>query len=98
MVLRNPCLAPSIFSLASRVLLSLSLSFSYLDAAQLSHDPTFHARMLRGLQVASLDLGADAQGTMGKNLGLIIRELLEPLDDPVSYVRTCGYKFAHHCP
>lgn len=98
MILRNPCLAPSIFSLASRVLLSLSLSFSYLDAAQLSHDPTFHARMLRGLQAISLDLGVDVQDTMGENLGLIIRELLEPLDDPVSYVRLCGYKIAHHCP
>jgi hypothetical protein len=92
-VLHNPYLAPAIFSLASRVLLDLSLSFPYSDPARLSHDLAFHGRLLRGLQVASLDLGADAQNTMGRHLSLIIRELSEPLDDPVSYVRCVAIKF-----
>ncbi|KAI0251352.1 rRNA processing/ribosome biogenesis-domain-containing protein [Lactifluus subvellereus] len=84
-VLHNPCLAPTIFSLASRVLLGLSLSLSSLDPARLSHDLAFHAQMLRRLQVASLGLAADAQSTMGRGLSLSILELLEPLDGPVSY-------------
>jgi hypothetical protein len=54
--------------------------------------------MLRGLQTASLDLGTDAQDTMSRNLSLIMRELIEPLDDPVSYITLCGYDVAHDCP
>ena len=76
-------------SLISRVLLSLNIWLPSLDPARLSDDLSLHAQILRGFQSASIDLSADTRSAMGQSLGLIMHELLEPIDDPVSiYVQT----------
>ncbi|KAI0304160.1 hypothetical protein BC826DRAFT_215112 [Russula brevipes] len=87
LVLHNPCLPPAIYSLVNRMLLGLNVWLSSLDPARLSGDLSLHAQILRELQGASIDLSADSRSPMDTSLGLIIHELLEPIDDPVSYVQ-----------
>ena len=84
LLLRDPCLPPAVHSLISRVLLSLNIWLPSLDPARLSDDLSLHAQILRGFQSASIDLSADTRSAMGQSLGLIMHELLEPIDDPVS--------------
>jgi hypothetical protein len=88
LLLRNPCLPPATYSLISRVVLNLNVWLPSLDPARLSGDLSLHAQILRGFQCASMDLSADTRSAMGSSLGLIMHELLEPIDNPVSsYVR-----------
>ncbi|KAH9179758.1 hypothetical protein EDB89DRAFT_1841888 [Lactarius sanguifluus] len=82
LVLHNPYLPPATHSLASRVLVGLNLTLPLLDSAQLSHDPMFHTKILRGVQAVALDLCASSRGAMDKSLGLITHDLLDPPDDP----------------
>jgi hypothetical protein len=88
LVLPNPCLPPATYSLVSRVLLGLNVWLPSLDPARLSGDLSLHAQILRRIQRASIDLSADARCAMSRNLGLIMHGLLEPINDPVSYVQT----------
>jgi hypothetical protein len=90
LVLPNPCLPPATHSLISRVLLSLNIWLPSLDPIRLSNDLSLHAQILRRIQGASIDLSADARCAMSRNLGLVMYGLLEPIDNPVSYVQTCG--------
>jgi len=76
------------------VLLSLHIWLPSLDPARLSNDLSFHARVLRGLQGASVDLSADTRSAMGGSLGLIIHGLQEPIDDPVSTYHKGGRLFS----
>ncbi|KAH9062756.1 rRNA processing/ribosome biogenesis-domain-containing protein [Lactarius vividus] len=87
LALHNPYLPPATHSLASRVLVGLNLTLPLLDAAQLSHDSTFHTKILRGIQVAALDLCASSRGAMDRSLSLIMHDLLDPPDDPVNLDR-----------
>ncbi|KAH9077235.1 hypothetical protein EDB83DRAFT_2311797 [Lactarius deliciosus] len=82
LVLHNPYLPPATHSLASRVLVGLNLTLPLLDAAQLSHDPMFHTKILRGIQAVALDLCASSRGAMDRSLSLITHDLLDPPDDP----------------
>ncbi|KAH9965998.1 rRNA processing/ribosome biogenesis-domain-containing protein, partial [Russula dissimulans] len=82
LVLHNPYLPSATCSLVSRVLLSLNIWLPSLDPARLSDDLSFHARILRAFQGASIDLSADTRSAMGRSLGLIIHEFQEPIDDP----------------
>ncbi|KAI0004959.1 rRNA processing/ribosome biogenesis-domain-containing protein [Russula compacta] len=83
LVLHNPCLPPATYSLVCRVLLGLNVWLPSLNPVRFSGDPSLHAQILRGLQSASMGLGAaDTRSAMGRSLGLIIHELLEPMDDP----------------
>ncbi|KAH9006875.1 rRNA processing/ribosome biogenesis-domain-containing protein, partial [Lactarius hatsudake] len=82
LVLHNPYLPPATHSLASRVLVGLNLTLPLLDAAQLSHDPMFHTKILRGIQAVALDLCASSRGAMDRSLNLITHDLLDPPDDP----------------
>lgn len=81
-VLHNPYLPSATHSLASRVLVGLNLTLPLLDAAQLSHDPMFHTKILRGIQAVALDLCASSRGAMDRSLSLITHDLLDPPDDP----------------
>jgi hypothetical protein len=92
LVLPNPCLPPATHSLISRVLLSLNIWLPSLDPIRLSSDLSLHAQILRRIQGASIDLSADARCAMSRNLGLVMYGLLEPIDNPVSYVQTLGSK------
>ncbi|KAI9448089.1 hypothetical protein H4582DRAFT_2107490 [Lactarius indigo] len=87
LVLHNPYLPPATHSLASRVLVGLNLTLPLLDAAQLSHDLTFHTKILHGIQVVSLDLCTSSRGAMDRSLSLIMHDLLDPPDDPVNLDR-----------
>ena len=88
LLLRNPRLPPATYSLINRVVLNLNIWLPSLDPARLSDDLSLHAQILRGFQGASIDISADTRSAMGSSLGLIMHELLEPVDDPVSsYVR-----------
>jgi hypothetical protein len=88
LLLRNPSLPPATYSLISRVVLNLNVWLPSLDPARLSGDLSLHAQIVRRLQGASIDLSADTRNAMSSNLGLIMHELLEPIDEPVSsYVR-----------
>ncbi|KAI9466959.1 hypothetical protein BJY52DRAFT_1141931 [Lactarius psammicola] len=82
LVLHNPYLPPATHSLASRVLVGLSLTLPFLDPAQLSHDLMFHTKILHGIQVVALELGASSWGAMDRSLSLIMHELLDSPDDP----------------
>lgn len=90
LVLPNPCLPPATYSLISRVLLGLNIWLPSLDPVRLSSDLSLHAQVLRRIQAVSIDLSADARGAMSRNLGLVMYGLLEPIDNPVSYVKTYG--------
>jgi len=92
LVLHNPYLPPATHSLASRVLVGLNLTLPFLDPAQLSHDPMFHTKILRGIQVVALELCASSWGAMDRSLSLIMHELLDSPDGPVSYVRYEDYE------
>lgn len=87
LILPNPCLPPATYSLINRMLLGLNVWLPSLDPARLSGDLSFHAQILRRIQGACMDLSADTRCTMSKNLGLIVYGLLEPIDDPVSYIQ-----------
>jgi hypothetical protein len=88
LLIRNSSLPPTTYSLISRVVLNLNAWLPSLDPARLSGDLSLHAQILRRFHGASIDLSADTRSAMGSSLGLIMHELLEPIDDPVSsYVR-----------
>ncbi|KAH9049102.1 rRNA processing/ribosome biogenesis-domain-containing protein [Lactarius hengduanensis] len=82
LVLHNPYLPSATHSLASRVLVGLNLTLPLVDAAQLSHDPMFHTKILREIQAVALDLCASSRGAMDRSLSLITHDLLDPPDDP----------------
>ena len=69
------------------MLLGLNVWLPSLDPTRLSGDLSLHAQILRKIQGACMDLNADARCAMSKNLNLIMYGLLEPIDDPVSYVQ-----------
>ncbi|KAH9045464.1 hypothetical protein EDB85DRAFT_2070270 [Lactarius pseudohatsudake] len=92
LVLHNPYLPSATHSLASRVLVGLNLTLPLVDDAQLSHDPMFHTKILREIQAVALDLCASSRGAMDRSLSLITHDLLDPPDDPVSYVRYEEYE------
>lgn len=81
-VLHNPYLPPATHSLASRVLVGLNLTLPSLDPAQLSHDLTFHTKILHGIQAVALEFCANSWDAMDRSLSLITHELLDPLDGP----------------
>jgi hypothetical protein len=72
------------------MLLGLNVWLPSLDPARLSGDLSLHAQILRRIQGACMDLSADTRCAMSKNLNLIMYGLLEPIDNPVSYVQIYG--------
>ena len=92
LVLHNPYLPPATHSLASRVLVGLNLTLPSLDPAQLSHDVGFHTETLQGMQIVTLELCASSWGAMDRSMNVIMHELLDPPDVPVSYVRYERYE------
>lgn len=72
------------------MLLALNVWLPSLDPARLSGDLSLHAQILRRIQGACMDLNADTRCAMSKNLNLIMYGLLEPIDNPVSYVQIHG--------
>ena len=72
------------------MLLGLNVWLPSLDPARLSGDLSLYAQILRMIQGACTDLSADTRCVMSKNLNLIMYGLLEPIDNPVSYVRIYG--------
>lgn len=71
------------------MLLGLNVWLPSLDPARLSGDLSLHAQILHRIQGACMDLIADTRCAMSKNLNLLIYGL-EPIDNPVSYVRIYG--------
>lgn len=90
-MLYNPYLPSATRSLASRVLVGLSLTLPVLDPAQLSYDLMFHTKIVHGIQAVALDLSASSWGAMDRSLSLTMHEL-DPPHDPVSYVRYGEYE------
>ncbi|KAL1739283.1 hypothetical protein HDZ31DRAFT_49632, partial [Schizophyllum fasciatum] len=75
-LLRAAELAPTLRSIASRVLLSIHLALPQMSASALSSDLTLHGKVLRVVQAAVVEVGAGSSSTMGKGLPLAMRGIL----------------------
>lgn len=76
LLLRDPHLSPAVQSISVRVLISVTLSLSYLPPAILSPDPALYHGVLTKLQCVSTELVVGTSSTLSKSLPLITRALI----------------------
>ncbi|KAH7930701.1 hypothetical protein BV22DRAFT_1000146 [Leucogyrophana mollusca] len=70
--LRNSQLTPAIHSLASRVLLSISLTLPIVAPSSISPHPTLHGQLLGKVAEMCVELGRGTTSAMSKSLGLAL--------------------------
>ncbi|KAH8830389.1 hypothetical protein DL96DRAFT_1592690 [Flagelloscypha sp. PMI_526] len=79
-LLLNPSVSAPLQSLASRLVISLSLTLPQISSASLSPDPKFHSTLINLVHISSKQISHGTSGTLSKTLPLIIRQL-DRVDD-----------------
>ncbi|OBZ65680.1 hypothetical protein A0H81_14314 [Grifola frondosa] len=74
-ILMKTYLAPPVYSIASRILLSIYISWPNLPPAVLSPDLVMHGKMHLKLQEICSQLASGTTSTLSKSLGLVINTL-----------------------
>ncbi|KAH7911569.1 rRNA processing/ribosome biogenesis-domain-containing protein [Hygrophoropsis aurantiaca] len=77
-ILLNPHLSPSIHSLASRVLLSISLTLPLTPSSSISSHPAMHGHIQTKVAEMCTELGRGTTSAMSKSLGLVLSSV--PID------------------
>ncbi|KZW03784.1 hypothetical protein EXIGLDRAFT_663068 [Exidia glandulosa HHB12029] len=71
-LLRNPSLPAHLHSLTGRLVLSLSLELTGIDASRLSVDDSLHARLVRKVGELGVELSC-GRATMGRAVGVVVQ-------------------------
>jgi len=71
LVMLNPNLSPSVFSIASRVLLSMLLALPQMSPTSVSSDRSLHDHVMRQVQAVCTSLSS-GRNSMSKSLNLVI--------------------------
>ena len=72
---RDPGISPEVYSVSSRLLLSLFLHLSRLPPSLISKDLTFHSELSSKLQNACVELASTKSVTLGRTLPLLLNLL-----------------------
>jgi hypothetical protein len=72
---RDPGISPEVYSVSSRLLLSLFLHLSRLPPSLVSKDLTFHNELSSKLQNACVELASTKSVTLGRTLPLLLNLL-----------------------
>ncbi|TRM68137.1 rRNA processing/ribosome biogenesis-domain-containing protein [Schizophyllum amplum] len=80
-LLRAAELAPTLRSIASRVLLSMHLALPRMSPTAISEDPSVYVKVLGAVQAVVLEIGAGSSSAMGKGLPLAMKAMLLDAND-----------------
>ncbi|KAH9939977.1 rRNA processing/ribosome biogenesis-domain-containing protein [Amylocystis lapponica] len=75
LVMQNTPLAPAVYSVASRILLSIQIALPQMSPSLLSPDGALHQALSDKIRVACLELASGTSSEMSKSMGLVMNTI-----------------------